>query len=128
VVAACRSVCGSAVLKLIIETGELGSEDRIREACVIGIDCGVDFLKTSTGKAPVNATPEAAAVMFECIAATGGGCGLKVAGGVRTLADALRYLDLAEARMGSEWVGPAHFRIGASALLAELTACLGNPA
>ena len=128
VVAACRSACGNSVLKLIIESGELGGAERIREACAIGIDGGVDFLKTSTGKLPVNATPEAAAVMLECIAASGGRCGLKIAGGIRTLADAQRYLDLAEARMGTAWAGPAHFRIGASALLGELVSCIGTPA
>jgi deoxyribose-phosphate aldolase len=127
VVAACRATCSGAVLKLIIETGELRSAERIRQACAIGIERGVDFLKTSTGKAPVSATPVAVAVMLECITAAGGRCGLKVAGGVRTLVDAIGYLDLVESRMGAAWVDPAHFRIGASALLGELMTCLESP-
>jgi deoxyribose-phosphate aldolase len=120
-----RAACGAAViLKLILETGELRSAERIREACAIGIDAGADFLKTSTGKVPVNATPQAAALMLEAIAAAGGKCGLKVAGGIRTLADAIAYRNLAEARLGADWADAAHFRIGASALLAEITAAL----
>ncbi len=127
VVRACRNACGGGVtLKLIVETGELGSAERIREACAIGIDAGVDFLKTSTGKAAVNATPQAAAVMLDAIAGAGGRCGFKVAGGVRTLADAVGYLDLAASRLGAGWVDPNHFRIGASALLAELTSVLSS--
>ena len=129
VVRACRAVCGDGVvLKLILETGELGTPERIRQACAIGLDAGVDFLKTSTGKVPVNATPMAAAVMLDAIAAAGGRCGFKAAGGIRTLADAKVYLELAEARLGTDWIDPAHFRIGASALFAELTAILSATA
>ena len=125
VVRACRGVCGDGVvLKLILETGELGTPERIRQACAIGLEAGVDFLKTSTGKVPVNATPAAAAVMLDAIAAAGGRCGFKAAGGIRTLADATTYLELAEARLGPGWSDAAHFRIGASALFAELTAIL----
>jgi len=125
VVRACRAVCGDgAVLKLILEAGELGTPERIRQACAIGLEAGVDFLKTSTGKVPVNATPAAAVVLLDAIAAAGGRCGFKAAGGIRTLADATVYLELAEARLGSGWSDPAHFRIGASALFAELTTFL----
>ncbi|MDE3072947.1 MAG: deoxyribose-phosphate aldolase [Pseudomonadota bacterium] len=125
VVEACRAVCGDGVvLKLILETGELGTPGRIRQACAIGLEAGVDFLKTSTGKVAVNATPEAAAVMLDAIAAAGGRCGFKAAGGIRTLADATVYLELAEARLGAGWIAPAHLRIGASALFAELAAIL----
>ena len=125
VVRACRAVCGDGVvLKLILETGELGTPERIRQACVIGLEAGVDFLKTSTGKVSVNATPAAAAVMLDAIAAAGGRCGFKAAGGIRTLADATTYLELAEARLGSGWSDPVHFRLGASALFAALTATL----
>ncbi|MHB1273675.1 MAG: deoxyribose-phosphate aldolase [Rhodanobacter sp.] len=125
VVKACRAVCGDGVvLKLILETGELDTSGRIRQACAIGLEAGVDFLKTSTGKVSVNATPAAAVVMLDAIAAAGGRCGFKAAGGIRTLADAKVYLDLAEARLGGGWSDPAHFRIGASALFAELTAIL----
>jgi deoxyribose-phosphate aldolase len=126
-VKACRDVCGPGVmLKLILETGELGTPTLIRRACVIGLEARVDFLKTSTGKVPVNATPNAAAVMLDAIAEAGGRCGFKAAGGIRTLADAQRYLDLAELRLGADWIVPAHFRIGASALFDEITAALAE--
>lgn len=122
-VEACRAACGPGIaLKLILETGELGKPELIRQACELGLDAGVDFLKTSTGKVSVNATPEAAAVMLDAIAARGGRCGFKAAGGIRTLADARIYLALAQARLGADWVDPARFRIGASALFDALLA------
>lgn len=129
VVAAARQACGPAIgLKLILETGALASEARVRQACRIGLDAGVDFLKTSTGKVAVNATPEAAAWMLDEIARAGGQCGFKAAGGIRTLADAARYLALAETRLGAAWIDARHFRIGASALYAELCAALAAAA
>lgn len=125
VVAACREACGPGVtLKLILETGVLGTPGLIRQACAIGLAAGVDFLKTSTGKVPVNATADAAALMLDAIAADGGRCGFKAAGGIRTLAEAAVYLDLAQARLGAGWITPERFRIGASSLFAELTAAL----
>lgn len=128
VVRAARAVCSDGiVLKLIIESGELGSAERIRQACALGLEAGVDFLKTSTGKVPVNATLAAAAVMLDAIAEAGGRCGFKAAGGIRTLADAAAYLQLAEARLGAGWADPAHFRIGASALFGELVAAVSAP-
>jgi deoxyribose-phosphate aldolase len=128
VVRACRKVCGPGVLlKLIIESGELKTSERIIEACVIGLTEGVDFLKTSTGKVPVNATPMAAALMLDVITAAGGQCGFKAAGGIRTLEDAKVYLNLAEERLGSSWVHQGHFRIGASALFTELVAIVAGP-
>lgn len=124
---ACRAVCRDGIsLKLILETGELGNPDLIRQASRLGIEAGVDFLKTSTGKVAVNATPEAAAVMLDVIAEAGGRCGFKAAGGIRTLADAAQYLDLAASRLGNAWITPAHFRIGASSLFAELAAALAG--
>lgn len=124
---ACRAACGDGVLlKLIIESGELATPERIREACRIGLDAGVDFLKTSTGKVSVNATPEAAAIMLDEIAAAGGRCGFKAAGGIRTLAAAADYLELADAQMGADWISPQRFRIGASALFDELAAVLAT--
>lgn len=124
VVIACREACGSASLKLIIETGELQAPELIRQACEIGLAAGVDFLKTSTGKVPVNATPQAAALMLDAIARDGGRCGFKAAGGIRTLDDAAMYVGLAAERLGEAWITPAHFRIGASTLFNELTAAL----
>ena len=126
-VKACRDACGAGVaLKLIIESGELATPQSIREACAIGLAAGVDFLKTSTGKVPVNATPEAAALMLDAIAEAGGSCGFKAAGGIRTLADAQVYLELARSRLGDDWIDASHFRIGASALFAEITAALAE--
>ena len=122
---AARRACGAGhVLKLILETGELATPERIRAAAELGIAAGVDFLKTSTGKVTVNATREAAAILLDAIAAHGGRCGFKAAGGIRRLEDAADYLQLARERLGDAWITPAHFRIGASALYDELTALL----
>ena len=97
---------------------------RIRMACDIGLAEGVDFLKTSTGKVPVNATLEASAVMLEAIAEHGGRCGIKLAGGIRTLEQADAYLDQATRKFGASWVTATHFRIGASSLFGELVAAI----
>ena len=122
-VGACREICGSGItLKLILETGLLQTPQRIRAACAAGLAEGVDFLKTSTGKAAVNATLEASAIMLEAIAAHGGRCGIKVAGGIRTLAQAESYLTQATEKFGTSWATPMHFRIGASSLFGELVA------
>ena len=122
-VEACRQACGTGiVLKLILETGELANPALIRHACEIGLDAGVDFLKTSTGKVPVNATLPAATLMLDAIAERGGQCGLKVAGGIRTLAEAQDYLALVDAKQGPAWATPARFRIGASALFDAIVA------
>ena len=129
VVRRCRTACGAGiVLKLIVESGELASERALRAACAIGIDAGVDFLKTSTGKARVNATPQAAAIMLDAIRLAAAGCGFKVAGGVRTLEDARAYVDQAAALFGAEWIEPRHFRIGASALMDEIGRVLADGA
>jgi len=121
----CREVCGpDTVLKLILETGALRTPQRIREACCIGLEEGVDFLKTSTGKASVSATLDATAIMLDAIAEDGARCGIKVAGGIRTLAQAAEYVVQADQRFGAAWVTSAHFRIGASSLFDELTAAL----
>lgn len=122
-VTACRAACGpGVVLKLILETGALQTPDLIRQASVLGLEAGVDFLKTSTGKLPVGATLEAASVMLTAIAEHGGRRGFKAAGGIRTLEDAERYLALADAKLGAGWVTPAHFRIGTSSLLDAILA------
>ena len=94
-VAACKEACGDVQLKVIIESGELKDPALIRQASLIAIEAGADFIKTSTGKVPVNATLEAAGIMLTAIRATGGVCGFKAAGGVRTAAEAAEYIDLA---------------------------------
>lgn len=124
VVAAVRAAVPGAVLKTILETGLLASPDLIAEASRRAIAAGADFLKTSTGKVAVNATPEAAAVMLRAIRESGRPVGFKAAGGIGSVAVAGRYLDLAADAMGPGWAGPAHFRFGASSLLDDLLAVL----
>lgn len=130
VIAACREACGArALMKVILESGELGDALAVREASLLALDEGADFLKTSTGKARRGATPEAAQVMLEAIARRGGGCGFKASGGIRTLDDAARYLALADDVLGPGWATPRRFRLGASALLAEIVRAIdGAPA
>ena len=106
-----------AHLKVILETGELGDPLIIRRASELAIKSGADFIKTSTGKTKVSATPEAVATMLYVIKESGANVGLKPSGGIRTLADAQQYLDLADDIMGPEWATPHTFRFGASGLL-----------
>ena len=120
VVEAVRDACPEAVLKVILETGELREPDVIRAASRLAIEGGADFLKTSTGKTPVSATPEAAEIMLAQIIGFGRPCGLKVSGGLRSVADAAAYLALADRVMGPDWVRPETFRIGASSLFGAL--------
>lgn len=127
-VAACREACGNRLLKVIIESGELQDPALIRRASQIAIEAGADFIKTSTGKVPVNATPEAARVMLQVIAEQNRNCGFKAAGGVRNQQDAQVYLDLAAELLGESWVTPAHFRFGTSSLLSNLLAAPGAAA
>ncbi len=131
-VCGCKAICGARVLlKVILETGELQSPERIRKAALLSLEEGADFIKTSTGKARVNATPEAAQVMLEAIRDferenTGfRSPGFKAAGGVKTLEDAKVYLDLAESILGKEWISPDYFRFGASSLLKSLLSSIG---
>lgn len=127
-VAAVREACeGERLLKVILETGTLASPDAITGASRLAIEAGADFIKTSTGKSPVSATPEAAEAMLLAIRDHAGerGVGLKVSGGLRDVADAARYLDLADRIMGPDWVSPRTFRLGASSLHAALVAAAG---
>ena len=119
-VEAVRDTCGSATLKVILETGELADPARIREAGRLALEAGADFLKTSTGKSPISATPEAAKAMLAEIRARGGSAGLKVSGGLRSVADAATYLTLADRVMGPDWTSPKTFRLGASSLFETL--------
>ena len=125
-VAACREVCGEAVLlKVILETEALNTPDKIRAASEGAIAGGADFIKTSTGKIDVSATPEAAAAMLQVIRSADRPVGLKVAGGIRTVAGAGAYMAQADAMMGAGWLSPSTFRIGASGLLNDIAATLG---
>jgi deoxyribose-phosphate aldolase len=126
-IAAIRERCKAPVkLKTILETGNLDDEALIREASAIALKEGADFIKTSTGKVRVNATPEAARIMLEEIKASGKPAGFKPAGGVRTVADAAIYLGMADEIMGPGWAGPQTFRFGASGLLGDILAVLGD--
>lgn len=123
----CKEACGDNVLlKVIIESGELKDEVLIRRASEIAIDAGADFIKTSTGKVPVNATTESARIMLETIRDSGKtNVGFKPAGGIKTAEDAAVHLELADTIMGPEWVDRNHYRFGASSLLGNLLIDLG---
>ncbi|WP_305416767.1 deoxyribose-phosphate aldolase [Photobacterium leiognathi] len=125
----CKVACGDNVLlKVIIETGELKTEALIKQASEISINAGADFIKTSTGKVPVNATPEYAQIMLNVIKDMGveKTAGFKPAGGVRTAEDAQQYLAMADEILGAEWADSRHYRFGASSLLANLLHTLGE--
>jgi deoxyribose-phosphate aldolase len=115
-VRAVREACEGRTLKVILETGEYPDLDRVRAASELAIAAGADFIKTSTGKTTHSASLPAARTMLEVIAASGRPVGLKPSGGIRTLADAAGYLELADAIMGPEWARPETFRFGASGL------------
>lgn len=120
-VSACKArTPDGRVLKVILETGELFSEPAIRNAARIAIEAGADFLKTSTGKAAVNATPEAAEILIGEIRDAGRPIGFKAAGGIRRAQDAAAYLAIADRIMGAGWATPETFRFGASGLLDSL--------
>jgi deoxyribose-phosphate aldolase len=127
----CREACAErALLKVILETGQLASAEHIRLAAEIAIDGGAHFLKTSTGKTQPAATPEAAAVLLDVIAAARGrgrSIGFKASGGIRTIADATVYLTLYDERFGSGGASSGNFRIGASALFKELLTAAVSP-
>ena len=118
----CKEACGQTLLKVIIETGELKETHLIKRASEICIEAGADFIKTSTGKVPVNATPEAAEIMLKVIRDMGVSqrVGFKPAGGVRSAEDAKLYLDMAAEILGEEWIDADHYRFGASSLLTSL--------
>lgn len=128
-VKACKEACAAAnvLLKVIIETGELKDPALIRKASEISIKAGADFIKTSTGKVPVNATLESAEIMMQVIhdMSVAKTVGFKPAGGVRTAEEAAQYLALADRILGKDWVDARHFRFGASSLLANLLNTLG---
>jgi len=116
----CRNFCENKILKIIIETGELKSTMLIKKATQMCIDAGADFVKTSTGKTKISATPEAANAMLEVIKASGKNVGFKASGGIKTTEDAKKYLVLANVILGNQWSDQRHFRIGASSVLSEL--------
>lgn len=125
-----KIACGSAHLKVILETGELHTEDNIRKASEIAIENGADFIKTSTGKINPAATLEAFAIMCEVIKShydtTGKMIGIKPAGGISEPEDALKYLLILENILGEKWMNKHYFRIGASRLANKIEQELKN--
>jgi deoxyribose-phosphate aldolase len=123
--AACARPDGSAAhLKVIFENGELATYDNIRRVSWLSMLAGADFIKTSTGKVAVNATPPNTLLMLEAVRdfrdATGVQVGVKPAGGIRTTKDAIKYLVMVNETLGEQWLTPDWFRFGASSLLNDL--------
>ena len=127
-IAAVKQIChedgASAHLKVILETGELQTYDNVRRASWLAMLAGADFIKTSTGKISPAATLPVTLVMLEACRdwydATGHRIGMKPAGGIRTTKDAMKYLVLVNETVGTEWLTPDLFRLGASSLLNDL--------
>ncbi|WP_375480109.1 deoxyribose-phosphate aldolase [uncultured Jatrophihabitans sp.] len=123
-IVAVRAECGVAHLKVILETGELATLDNVRRASWLALLAGGDFIKTSTGKVSPAAQPPVALVMLEAVrdfaARTGESRGVKLAGGIRSAKDAVRYLVLVNETVGERWLTPGLFRFGASSLLNDL--------
>jgi len=121
---AVREACGPAHLKVILETGELATLDNVARASWLAMMAGADFIKTSTGKVTPASTPPTALVMLAAVRdfeqTSGRRVGVKVAGGIRTAKDAIRYLVLVNEIAGPAWLTPRLFRIGASSLLNDI--------
>ncbi len=119
-----RAACGEAHVKAILATGELGTLRNVARASVVCMMAGADFIKTSTGKEPVNATLPVSLVMIRAIrdyySRTGVRVGYKPAGGISKAKDALVYLALIKEELGDEWLSPDLFRFGASSLLGDI--------
>ena len=115
-------------LKVILETGLLRTPERIAQASFLAMEAGADFIKTSTGKVDINATPVAAYVMCECIAkyhaATGRKIGFKPAGGISSAADALCYYSIVASVLGKEWLNKEYFRFGVSRVANSILAAV----
>ena len=119
-----KEACGDTHLKVILETGELGTYDNVRRATLLAIAGGADFVKTSTGKISPAATLPVALCMLEAIrdvhAETGRRIGFKAAGGIRQAKQAVQHLVLVHETLGSEWLTPELYRLGASSLLNDI--------
>jgi len=129
-IASVKEACGDAHLKVILETGELGTFDDVRLASNIAMNAGADFIKTSTGKITPAATLPVTLVMLEAIRdfydRTGKRIGMKPAGGIRTAKQAIHYLVMVNETLGEEWLTPDLFRFGASTLLNDLLKQIGK--
>lgn len=115
-----KAACGEVPMKVILETGDLGSAANIKKASILSMYSGADYIKTSTGKEKVSATPEAAYVMCQAIKEyydeTGIRVGFKPAGGINTVNDALTYYTIVKEVLGEEWLTNYYFRLGTSRL------------
>lgn len=115
-----QEIDGEATLKVILETGLLSDDQLIYDASLAAMEAGADFIKTSTGKAAIGATPEAATAICRAIKQyyelTGSSIGIKVAGGIRTDKEAEQYVEIVRQILGEQWITPALFRIGRSQL------------
>jgi deoxyribose-phosphate aldolase len=123
-IVAVKEACGSAHLKVIMETGELVTYDNVRRASWLSMMAGADFIKTSTGKVQPAATMPVTLIMLEAVRdfrdATGRQIGVKPAGGISTAKDAIKYLVMVNETAGDDWLDPDWFRFGASRLLNDL--------
>ncbi|MGB0580362.1 MAG: deoxyribose-phosphate aldolase, partial [Limisphaerales bacterium] len=123
-IAAIKDACGTAHLKVILETGELVTYDNVRLASQLAMEAGADFIKTSTGKVSPAATMPVTLVMLEAIRDyyfdTGVKIGMKPAGGIRTAKQALHYLVMLKETLGDDWLTPDLFRFGASTLINDV--------
>jgi deoxyribose-phosphate aldolase len=119
-----KDACGDAHLKVILETGELGTYDNVRRASLLAMAAGADFIKTSTGKLPSAATLPVLLCMLEAIRdvyeETGRVVGMKPAGGIRTAKQAVQNLVIVNETLGRDWLTPDRFRLGASSLLNDV--------
>jgi deoxyribose-phosphate aldolase len=123
--AAIRQACGQLTLKVIIESGVLADVPLIARATRLAVASGADFVKTSTGKTPISATPDAAtAILLEISACGSSSVGFKASGGIRSVPDAKAYLELVANRWGAEALNAKRFRFGASGLLNDIEAVL----
>jgi deoxyribose-phosphate aldolase len=115
-----KDICGEKPLKVILETGALRTASNIKKAAILAMYAGADFIKTSTGKEAISATPEAALIMCEAIKEyhreTGRKVGFKAAGGIDSVKKALAYYTIVKEVLGEEWLNNGLFRIGTSRL------------
>lgn len=123
-IVAVKEACGEAHLKVILETGELKTYDKVRLASWLAMEAGADFIKTSTGKVSPAATMPVTLIMLQAIAdyyeLTGKKIGMKPAGGIRTAKQAIHYLCMVNETLGTDWLSPDLFRFGASSLLNDI--------
>ncbi len=128
-IARAKQASGPAQLKVILETGELGSYDAVRRASMLAMAAGADFVKTSTGKIATSATFPVTLCMAEAVRdyaeQSGRAVGLKLAGGIRTAKQAWQHLVIVAETLGPDWLAPDRFRLGASALLNDVLMQIG---